>query len=151
MANVVIDTWLPQTWSGTQPAMGQYVWTDGTNIYHTQQNGETYKLNKQTSTWERKLWDLPFTMTQTTWNNIWTAGNDVYYSDGNASHHLKYNKATDTWESITWTGYTTIRGTEIWTDGIDYYYSLSSIQYKINLQTREVTKMTWNGYIKGDL
>ena len=146
MADVVIDTWIPQTWSGTQPSSGQYVWTDGTNIYHTQQTGETYKLNKQTNTWERKIWDLPFTMTQGSWNNIWTAENDIYYSDGNASHHLKYNKASDIWESITWTGYTTITGSMIWTDGIDYYYSSGSTQYVINLQTRAVTKMTWNGY-----
>ena len=113
---------------------GQYMWTDGTDLYFS--NDVQYKLNKETNTWESITWNgdnLP-----QMGNYIWSDGDSIYY-------HNKYklNKETNTWESISWN--VTFDGRYVWTDGINIYYSNSTTQYKLNKETNTWETWTWNG------
>ena len=51
----------------------------------------------------------------------------------------------DTWESITWQGFTNIIGDNIWTDGDNVYYSNNSDQYVLNKSTSTWEPKTWEG------
>ena len=57
-----------------------------------------------------------------------------------------YN-APDTWVAKTWTGLTSFNGDNIWTDGVDYYYSYvnASSSYVLDISTSTWSTMTWNG------
>ena len=70
-------------------------------------------------------------------SNIWTNGNDIYYSSSSNQYRLNGN----TWETMTWSGLTSFNGSNIWINGNDIYYSSSSNQYRLNGTTWET--MTW--------
>ena len=53
----------------------------------------------------------------------------------------------NTWESKTWYGdIDHAYGLVIWTDGINYYYSNSELQFVLDKATSTWTTKTWNGY-----
>ena len=128
--------WEPMTWSSLTNFDGNYVWTDGINIYYSYPSTTMpqYKLNG--TTWETMTWSG---LTSLNGINIWTDGVNTYYSSGVS--HYKLNGTT--WESITWSGLTTITGAQIWTDGVNTYYSYNINQYKLNGTTWE--PMAWSG------
>ena len=129
-------TWEPFLWNGLA-SFGSAVFTIDKDIYLYQKNN-CYKLNKETSTWEpfQSLYlDIPtFSV-----SNIWTDGENTYYSDFDDQYKL--NKETLTWEPFSWNGLTIIDGLNIWTDGNDIYYSFLST-YKLNKET-----LTWEIFI----
>ena len=75
--------------------------------------------------------------------NIWTDGENVYYSDGVDQCIL--DKATSTWSPKTWSGLTTFSGINIWTDGNNIYYSYGSNQYILDKATSTWNPKTWYG------
>ena len=62
--------------------------------------------------------------------NIWTDGENMYYSIGTRQHQL--DKPTATWETKEWSGLTSFDGRHIWTDGEHIYYTYNSAQYFLN-------------------
>ena len=107
------DTWKAKTWNGLTSFYGNYIWTDGTNIYYSSSN-EQYVLNGDT--WEAKTWNG---LTSFFGDYIWTDGTNIYYSNDENQYVLN----GDTWEPKTWNGLTSFFTSYIWTDGLNIYYS----------------------------
>ena len=133
--------WSTKTWNGITNFTGNYIWTDGTDIYYSGGGSSQYVLDKATSTWSSKYWDGPFSSIDGT--NVWTDGTNVYYSSGSKQYVL--NKSTSVWSKKTWSGYTRVDGQDIWTDGTNYYYSYNSYQYVLNKSTSTWSAKTWSG------
>lgn len=117
---------------------GEYIWTDGTHVYYSDSSSQ-YVLNKETSTWETKVWNGQF---YGRGDYIWTDGTNIYFS--NSSTHYVFNKETDTWETKSWTGLTYFSGDYIWTDGTNIYYSNLGTQYVLNKETSTWEEKVWN-------
>ena len=133
------NTWSEKTWNGYTSPSGNYIWTDGENIYYSLGINQ-YVLNRETSTWTSKTWNGH---TSLGGDSIWTDGENIYYSS--SSNHYVLNKETSTWTSKTWNGLTIIYGTDIWTDGENIYYSRGANQYVLNRETSTWSEKTWNG------
>ena len=133
--NKETSTWELKNWDSTPYRFsGLYIWTDGTNIYHSD-GANNYILNG--NAWEKTE----------NWRSIcygdctWTDGINTYYSDG--LQQQVFNGVT--WETKTWNGLTDIYGDRIWTDGTNTYYDDS---YILNGDTWE--PKTWNGLTSFD-
>ena len=80
-----------KTWSGLNSFYGSLIWTDGDNIYYSN-NTYQYMLDKTTNTWNTKIWNnQPNSFTGT---DIWTDGDNIYYSNNNSQYVL--DKSTST-------------------------------------------------------
>lgn len=91
-------------------------------------------------TWSPKTWnglEKPSAL------NIWTDGENIYYSDGSKQYVL--DKETSTWKVKTWSGYTP-EYARIWTDGKNIYYSQYENQYVLDKATSTWSPKTWNGF-----
>ncbi len=75
--------------------------------------------------------------------NIWTDGDNIYYSY--SSNQYVLDKNTSTWTKKTWTGLTRFDRPYIWTDGNNIYYSYSSNQYVLDKATSTWNPKTWTG------
>lgn len=119
--------------------MGQYVWTDGENVYVSYLSNQ-YQFNVDSNTWTTKTWvgltsfSAPF---------IWMDNGTVYYSSGNTQYVL--DKSTSTWSAKTWNGLTNFTGESVWTDEENIYYSNGSSQYVLDRSTSTWSAKTWNG------
>lgn len=136
-------TWEEKTWYGDYDASyltAENIWTDGENVYCTTPMWETYILNKETSTWQEKTWNV---MIQG--NYTWSDGEDIYYSFGEGKQYI-LNKETSTWQEKVWYGYQPASSKHIWTDGESIYYSNDiNRQYILNKETSTWEAITWNG------
>ena len=122
-----------KTWSGFTSLIGQYIWTDGTNIYYSY--GPTQKvLDVATSTWSDKTWSE---LTDFFGNNIWTDGTNIYYSNGSTQKVL--DVAISTWSNKTWSGLTDFYGSHVWTDGTNIYYSSGTTQ-KVLITNKKIRR-----------
>lgn len=96
--NKQTQQWVSKTWNGFTSPFAYYTWTDGTNVYLTN-NNKTYYLNKATSTW-----------TQITSNgtNKYT-GTRTFKYDGNiyllenSSPYEMYKLTSSDATQVTWT------------------------------------------------
>jgi len=79
---------------------------------------------------------------------VWSFDNNVYYSQ--QAKQYKLNKETNTWEIMTWFGYSPVYGSCIWFLDNNVYYSSGSSQYKLNKETNTWETMTWSGYSSFD-
>ena len=104
-----------------------------------------YVLNKETGIWE---WNKPI-VEGDGWSNFY--GQSIYlttekeYILGN-SH--KYNRSTKSWDKITMPAIDWFNAQNIWSDGIDTYYSAGDTQRKLNKiddKNYEWIDVTWNG------
>ena len=59
-------------------------------------------------------------------------------------YHFISKTPTD-WEPVTWNGLTSFNGNNVWTDGINTYYSEGSNQYVLDVSTHTWSPKTWNG------
>lgn len=136
------NTWTAKSWTGinAQSLYGQNVWFDGTNYYSG--NGATqYKLVKGTSTWV-DAWTGEYYAGR----YVWSDGTNYYYSDNETEPgQYVWDKSTETWKSITWTGLTSFSGQYVWNCNGTTYYSYGSNHYRLNKETHEWTRITWNG------
>ena len=148
--NKATSTWETKTWhwdgfSSTTPYMhGGNIWTEGNNIYYSSPGSDNYQFVLDTSndTWYNKTWrGIDYSRLRGTY--IWKdENNNVYCSE--QSSHYKLNKATDTWETVTWSPTNLLRfASQIWTDGIHTYCKGSSSQYQDNY-VLDPTNNTWS-------
>ena len=80
--------------------------------------------------WVAKEWKIEGQSFTIDAYNIWTDGENMYYSIGTRQHQL--DKPTATWEIKEWSGLTRFDGQHIWTDGEHIYYTYNSAQYFLN-------------------
>ena len=140
--------WESKTWNGFT-SFNDYnanIWTDGTDIYYSYGTNQ-YVLNRETSTWRSKTWSG---LTMFDGYNIWTDGENIYYSTYGVSGTTQYvlNRETSTWESKTWSGLTELTplyGRYIWADGENIYHSNGGSQLVLNCETSTWESKTWNG------
>ena len=88
------STWQAKSWSGSTTINGQYIWSDGENIYSSYSNSSynrQFVLNKATSTWSSKTWS---TAPRIDGRYIWTDGDNIYYSPVNQEPTQLLNRAT---------------------------------------------------------
>lgn len=137
------DTWSQKTWSGLRSIDGNKVWTDGKDIYYS--NNNQYVLNRQTSTWETKNWGSrePYYG-----HNVWTDGDNIYFSSGSTQYIL--DKENMVWNKKTWNGLNSFYGLDVWTDGTDYYYSRGDSHYLLSKATSTWSVITWSGLTSFD-
>lgn len=142
----------PYSWNGLTEFNGNCVWTDGQNVYYSN-NQEQYVLNQETSTWEEKIWYG--SMTYPMGYEIWTDGQSFYwtesYSLNNKTYYNHYvlNKNTSTWEPTVFYGLdnaSSFAGNSVWTDGQKTYYSYYEEQYVLNKETSTWEEKVWNGF-----
>jgi len=135
------STWTSKTWWGLASFHGTYIWTDGENIYYSN-NSYQYVLDKATLTWTSKTWNG---LTKFFGQYIWTDGENIYYSGDFDSDQYVLNKSTSTWTQKTWSGYISINGRAVWADGENIYYSSGSAQYVLDKATSTWIEKTWSG------
>ena len=137
--------WDTKTWTGLTNFEGDYIWSDGDNIYYSYSSNQ-YVLNKSTLTWSIKTWNG---LTNIYGNHIWTDGENIYYSYGSSNQYV-LDKSTSTWSPKEWTGLTNYIGDYIWTDGENIYYSGVSDQYILDKSTSTWLPKTWTGLTNFD-
>lgn len=133
----------PKTWEGISAFTGEKIWSDGTDIYYSN-DANQYVLDKATSTWSQKTWNG---LTNFSATDLWVdPDGDVYYSHDNTQYKL--DKETSTWNPQTW--YTIDPGTAsyVWNDGENVYYSNNATQYVLDKQTSTWSQKTWTGLTK---
>ena len=137
----------PKNWNGINHFSGQYIWSDGDNVYYSEYEpgygdyvNAQYVLDKSTSTWSAKTWSG---LTSIRGEYIWTDGINIYYSYDTDQFVL--DKSTSIWNVQTWSGLTNFYGNDIWTDGDNIYYSSGSTQYVLDKTTSTWNSKTWNG------
>ena len=134
-----VRMWTAKSWSGLTNFSGQYIWTDGENIYFSS-GSEQYVLDKSTSTWSAKTWS---SLASFDGYYVWTDGENIYYSSSSTQYVL--DKSTSTWSTKSWSGFANVDGRYIWTDGENIYYSYGSNQYVLNKSTSTWSSKTWIG------
>ena len=154
------STWLPKTWNKdknlSSGISGEYVWSDGEHTYYStgsnhyildmliiykQATEQLYEKISDVEKWSAKTWTG---LSSFQGRRIWSDGTDIYYSL--SENQYKYNKSTDSWDSVTW-NISNLDGMFVWSDGTDTYYSSGlNSQYKLNKSTGTWTAVTWSGY-----
>ena len=152
--------WTQQSWSvPTSGFDGSDIWTDGNDIYCSY---STENLGKYSFVLDK---NTPFTWLHKTWNERPTSlcgaqvllyNNKVFYLSGD--YRILIN--SDTWwkaeencNPFFLTGFSyPDNAKNIWTDGLNFYFSSIEMQYKFNASTQEWEKIHWknnnnfNGY-----
>lgn len=120
--------------SGFTADFSNGLWTDGVHYYYSY-NDHNFIYNKDTGSWESISWTLPSGVASylLKGKDIWSDGDDIYLSHtdagynmsyaftGYTSTHLKLNKATNIWETMTWNGTDSFSGSGVWSDGEHIY------------------------------
>lgn len=116
-------------------------WSDGVNVYNSNNSSNGLVFNKSTNTWDSITWNKSIDG-----NRIWTDGVDIYLDNrtGNVAHY-KLNKSTMQWEDHTWN--INLDGSNVWTLNGEYYYDYSGVHSKLNKNTMEWESRTDNGSI----
>lgn len=141
------DRWVTKTWNGLASFDPEYIWTDGDNIYYSNDT-DHYVLDRETSTWTPKTWNG---LSSFYGNQIWTDGEHIYYSAYSSSdpNYGQYvlDKATSTWTGKVWNGgqissWNVLQGRYIWTDGENIYFGTTSV---LNKATDSWEYKAWTG------
>lgn len=129
--------------------VGDYVWTDGSNVYLSMNDGVPGDLadnmvwNRSTFKWEPKTWYFNPAMQNPLGlmgNAVWKYNGHIYEgdwdNDGNFIRLYQLNTSTSTWVDTQWDGYCAVEGYKIW---LDYegnmYYSNGDKQYYMDNST----------------
>ena len=138
------DTWVKVWTTGSKPAEGSNVWSDGTNIYYSSYTrAEQLIYDRTQDKWSTKTWTGP--LTDFNGSNIVSVPGHAYYC-GNTIY--EFNSTQDAFEEsyITLVNALFIEGRYIWTDGDNTYYSsASSNQYVLDKATSTWSTKTWSG------
>jgi len=110
-----------------------------TPINNTKTENKTFQ-----STWEEISDSFSI---QGNGKDVWTDGDNIYYSNTYYSSQYVLDKNTSTWSPKTWSGLTSFDGRFIWTDGENIYYSSGSDQYVLDKETSTWSPKTWSGII----
>lgn len=106
-------------------------WSDGVNVYNSNNSNRGLVFNKSTNTWDSITWNKSIDG-----NRIWTDGVDIYCDYNDASNHYKLNKSTMQWENHTW-NISRFDGSNVWTLNGEYYYDGGVYSLKLNKNTME--------------
>lgn len=132
--DVATQTWSVMTWNGYSSIVGSSIWNDGVNYYYSA-SSKQYVLDVATHTWTKMTWYGDLTSFYTA--GIWTDGKYYYYLYGKYEDSEQYILDVN---SHTWTKKAVINnlskfarsfdfyGENIWTDGLNCYYSYGAIQ-----------------------
>lgn len=113
--------WVEMTWGGENPhSSGPSIWSDGFNIYRYELFGHHYVLNS--NTWVEISWNISSDILE---SDIWSDGDNVYYSDGSKQYVLK----DGIWVEKTWNGVTSFIATNVWSDGKSIYMQSGDKHY----------------------
>ena len=125
-----------KVWQGLQYPLGIRIWTDGTNLYHSD-NSTHYVLKN--GKWE----STTFVNTPSNFNTsyIWTDGTNTYY--GNNSQQYVLNGNTWVEKAITGIDSGYFWGSNVWNNGKNTYYSYGTRQYV--LEDGKWVAKTWKG------
>ena len=152
--NKSTNEWEQKTWIGLEDLddfRGNNIWSDGKDIYYSSHNGVNLVLDRSTDTWITTSWNENIDG-----DNMWSDGDNVYYSNFQTTqqnYQYVLNKQTKTWEQKYWSGISYpklnwLNGFNVWTDGINIYYSgsnIQNVQYVLNKETSTWKRITWNG------
>jgi len=144
----VTRKWNEITWGGHNDLYGEYIWTDTRgNIYYSA-NSTHYVLDQSTNTWNNKTWN-GLTNFDGSW--AWNDGVNVYLESVDGDKQYILDQTTDTWNlNISYPRLYYIWYSNIWTDGVNHYYSSGSNQYIFNSQNNRWDSKTWNGLTNFD-
>lgn len=130
--------WLAKTWNGQQ-VYGNYLWTDGTNIYYSYGQYQ-YVLNGDT--WEAKTWEgLTDKYGRKSFHGdyIWIDRKGrIHYS----STDQQYVLDGDTWVVAQDNSSIVQYGTQVWTDGTNIFYSYLNDHYQYT-EGEDFNSGTW--------
>lgn len=125
---------------------GNYIWSDGNRIISSFYNplggsNVSYVFNSLDSSWSTLTFNG---------SNFVDGSSIVKYNNNYfmflGSYSLLLNVSTDTWSSVTFTGIpSVVYGYQIWTDGINYYYSFGDSQYIIDFDSMTFSPILWSG------
>lgn len=133
------NTWSNKTWNGFITFEGDYMWTDGTDLYYSEGYIQK-KFIEADNKWTNMTWSG---LTTFDGNKIWTDGKNIYYC---GTHKL--NIFTNAWVPVTWKGTynflntTTDVNSCIWSDGDNIYFSNGYYSYVLLNNTW--VQITWN-------
>ncbi len=121
---------------------GENIWVKDNLIYFNNQS-KYCVLDEENLTWtENTLGWLGFT--QFDGKNVWTDGENIYYSSSNHQYILK---GTRTWEIKAW-NISYIAAENIWTDGENIYYSSGAFEsYILDKETSRWIEKAFVGYV----
>ena len=103
-------------------------------------NIKHYIYDSNADSWSETLITGPTSLNPA---NIWSDGDNIYYSYG--SIQLVLDKTANVWRKKTWSGITRFSGQYIWSDGETCYYSASSTQYVLNKELSLWYTTSWTG------
>lgn len=83
-------------------------------------------------------------ITSFTGNNVWTDGQNIYYSGAAASFIL--DESTLTWTQINFSGLTSFIGNYVWSAYDTIYYSAGASQYYLSPSTRTWFAQDWGNF-----
>ena len=112
----------PKTWNNFANITGEYVWTDGKDVYYSAYN-QQYVLDTTTDTWTAKTWTALGSISSGFYGDkIWTDGENIYCSPSSATgEHFILEVSTSTWRQSAFYGYAYFDASAIWTDGEEIY------------------------------
>ena len=137
-----------KTFNGETLGSALYIWTDGTNIYYS---NNTVQLVLNGDTWETKVWQgAPYFRG----SMVFTFGGEIYLMDYQATYGgQKFVLRGDTWEAITYQGTDRIYGRDFITDGTKLYYAGTRTFYECDIRNNIQTQLftgspgtSMNGY-----
>ena len=137
---------LPDEVSGTNDGTNWTSLTIGEDTYGLASSGSSVMVRDYADNeWSQKTW---IGINPYQGNDVWTDGENVYYSSDNNQYVL--DKSTSTWNVKNWNGLTNFYGTYTWTDGTNIYYSGAKKQYVLDKETSTWNAKTWNGLTNFD-
>jgi len=125
------NLWVTKNWNRIQNINRKNIWTDGNNIYYS--NGlEQFRLNKNTSTWEKMRWAEDSDYFNIIGSSVIFDGKDVRFNE------YLLNKESKTWKTATIptsSPKTLAGGDNVWSDGnkiycSEYYLDNSILDWK---------------------
>jgi hypothetical protein len=134
------EGWIETTFSSMTPYGGNYIWSDGENLYYSC-GSDQFVFNGEE--WLPKSW-LGFEQPNGAY--IWVCGEDIYYSD--YSEQYKLDKENGRWDPIEWTGFNYFSQDYVWTADNKAYIAQGAYHYELADNYTWVER-TWDGIVEG--
>lgn len=144
---VYSNGWVSKTWSGVTYFDGLDVWSDSTHTYLSKTLTETYELNRSTSTWNAVSFTIEGGGSYGAGRYIWKCQGTIYCSKppigATPSRQYYLDTSTNTWKAKTWFGLTDFSAEQIWTDGVNTYYSNGNNSWILDYATATWSPVTF--------
>lgn len=143
------STWNGMVWSGTNNNLpkssnfSENIWHMSGNTYYSGggSNGQ-YRLDSLNG-WVSKTWQVDTGMTVSMDGMyIWTDGTTFYHSSN--SNQRRYDETYFKWKRKSWSGISSFKGNNVWTDGLHTYCYYDGYTYILSGSTW--TQKTFSGF-----